>query len=99
VEEQNFSPSALLFLFSQQSLARPTDFLSVASSYIGLEGEVAMFTRISSILAGTPVRPAKNNDPDERFFANDPAALAYLRTKPTRRRPSADFGLDLRDIW
>jgi hypothetical protein len=62
-----------------------------------------MFTRILTALEGSMARPdhasVKYREPDIGIFANDPAALAYLRTKPTRRRPSADFGLDLRDIW
>ena len=62
-----------------------------------------MFTRISNALAGvlggTGHRLVKSHDPDIRLFANDPAALAYLRMRPTRTQPSADFGLDLSDLW
>ena len=62
-----------------------------------------MFTRILTTLEGALAwaghASVKYREPDIGVFVNDPAALAYLRTKPTRRRPSADFGLDLRDIW
>jgi hypothetical protein len=62
-----------------------------------------MFTRISStlagILAGITHGSVKNHDPDICLFENDRAALAYLQMRPTRRPPSADFGLDIRDVW
>ena len=56
-----------------------------------------MFTRISStlagVLAGISNRSAKHHDPDICLFENDPAALAYLQM------PSADFELDIGDVW
>jgi hypothetical protein len=62
-----------------------------------------MFTRISStlagVLAGISHRSVKHHDPDVCLFENDPAALAYLQMRPTRRPPSADFGLDIGDVW
>lgn len=62
-----------------------------------------MFTRISSTLAGVlasmSYRSVKHRDPEICLFENDPAALAYLRMRPTRRPPSADFGLDVGDFW
>lgn len=48
-----------------------------------------MFTRILNALTGVLVesghRLMKSHDPDIRLFANDPAALAYLRTRPRER--------------
>lgn len=65
--------------------------------------KAAMFTKISNalvgVLAGTSHSAVRSHDPDIRMFSNDPAALAYLRMRHTRTRPSADFGLDLRDVW
>ena len=62
-----------------------------------------MFTRILSTLAGALAgishRSVKHHDPDIRLFENDRAALAYLQTRPTRRPPSADFGLDVTGVW
>ena len=62
-----------------------------------------MFTRISSslagVLAGISHKSVKHHDPDINLLANDPAALAYLRMRPKRRPPSADFGLATGDLW
>jgi hypothetical protein len=62
-----------------------------------------MFTRISSTLAGVlsriSHRTVKYHDPEICLFEDDPAALAYLQIRPTRRRPSADLGLDIGDVW
>ncbi len=62
-----------------------------------------MFTKISSTLAGAVAgishRSVKHHHPDIRLFKNDPAALAYLQMRPTRGRPSADFGLPTADVW
>jgi hypothetical protein len=62
-----------------------------------------MFTRISStlagVLAGFSHRSAKRRDPEICLLKNDPAALAYLQMRPTRGRPSADFGLATGDLW
>ena len=61
-----------------------------------------MFTRISStlagVLAGISHRSAKHHDPDICLLKNDPAALAYLQMRPTRRRASADFGFAPEDV-
>jgi hypothetical protein len=65
--------------------------------------EVAVFTRISSalagVLAGVSHRSVKCHDPDICLFEDDPAALAYLQMRPKRRPPSGDFGLDIGDVW
>ena len=62
-----------------------------------------MLTRISStltgVLAGISNSSVKHHDPDICLFENDPAALAYLQMRPKRRPPSADFGLDIGDVW
>ncbi len=62
-----------------------------------------MITRISSTLAGALAgishRSVKHQDPDICLLKNDPAALAYLQRRPTRGRPSADFGLATGDVW
>jgi hypothetical protein len=68
-----------------------------------LEKEAAMFTRISStlagVLAGMSHKSAKYQDPEIFLFEDDPAALAYLQMRPKRRPSSADFGPDIRDVW
>jgi hypothetical protein len=60
-----------------------------------------MFTRILGTLAGAlsgiSNRSVKHHDPEIRLFER--AALAYLQTRPTRRPPCADFGLDVTGIW
>jgi hypothetical protein len=60
-----------------------------------------MFTRILGTFAGALVgishRSVKRRDPDIRVFER--AALAYLQTRPTRRPPCADFGLDVTGVW
>ncbi len=64
-----------------------------------------MFTRISTtladVLAAISDRSVKHHyhDPEICLFEDDPAALAYLRMRPTRRPPSADFGVDVGDVW
>jgi hypothetical protein len=61
-----------------------------------------MFTKISSTLASVLVginRSTKHHDPDICLLKNDRAALAYLQMRPTRGRPSADFGLSTGDVW
>jgi hypothetical protein len=57
-----------------------------------------MFTRILSTLARISHRSGKHHDPDTCLFENR-AALAYLQMRPTRRPPSADFGLDIGGVW
>ena len=64
-----------------------------------------MFTRISNTLADALAaishRVVKHDyhEPEICLLEDNPAALAYLRMKPKRRPPSADFGLDVGDVW
>jgi hypothetical protein len=64
-----------------------------------------MFTKISNTLAGVLAaishKSARHHyhDPEICLFEDNPAALAYLRMRPKRRPPSADFGLDVGDVW
>ena len=57
-----------------------------------------MFTRISKALA-TVLSHRSSNDAKIGLFQNDRASQAYLQMRPKERPPSADFGLDICNVW
>ena len=57
-----------------------------------------MFTRISRALA-TVLSHKSSNDAEIGLFQNDRASQAYLQMRPKERPPSADFGLDICNVW